>query len=320
MKGKNTLIGLALGGGGARGFAHIGVLRVLEEENVPIDMIVGTSSGALVGGAYALGQDPDMLEQSIEEFLNSPEFQSSVINAIEEAHKHTDKKLADKIQNYLKSKILMFQALFRPGILSAKEFQFMIDHLIPDIDIEDTKIPFRAVATDLVTGKPVVFSQGSLREAIMASSAVPGAIEPFRKGGWLLADGGILAHVPVTITRREGADRVIAVAITKNIHLDNDLKTAQDIFNRANDITTYYLVDHELKEADVVIRPDVGSLHWSEFSRARHLIEEGERAARARVDQIKCILPGHKKWLNPAHYLRLYRLRKSRAAAIIAAE
>jgi len=310
MKKEERSIGIALGGGGARGFAHIGVLRVLEEEQIPVDLIVGTSSGALVGGAYASGLNAYEMEDRIEEFLNSEEFHSSALNAIEEAHQRDDTGLAHKIQTYLKNKVLLVQAMFKPGILSAREFQMLIDYLIPDIRIEDAEIPFRAVATDLISGTPVVFSEGSLREAIMASSAVPGAIQPLKKGDQFLSDGGIIAHVPVSVAINEGAKIVIAVVIRKDIGIEDGLHNAQEICNRANDITTYYLDNYEISQADVVIYPDVGTLHWSEFSRARHLIEEGENAARKEIDHIKYVLPGITKWFTPEHYRRMYRIRK----------
>ena len=310
MKRKKKKIGLALGGGGARGFAHIGVLRVLEEENIPIDIIVGTSSGALVGASYASGIGPDELQETIETYLESPEFNSSAINAIEEARNREDTGLAHKIESYLKNKIILLQTMFKPGILSAKDFQAMIDYLIPDIRIEDTRIPFRAVATDLVSGKSVIFSEGSLREAVMASSAVPGAIQPLKKDDYLLSDGGIIAHVPVSATRNEGADRVIAVVVSKDIYLEDELRNAQEILSRANDLTTHYLVKCELTRADVVIHPPVGTLHWSQFSHAQHLIKAGEDAVRENIEQIHSILPGIKKWFTIRQYIRLYRRQR----------
>jgi NTE family protein len=310
MKRKRKKIGLALGGGGARGFAHIGVLRVLEEESVPIDIIVGTSSGALVGASYASGIEPDELEEIIEGYLESPEFHSSAINAIEEARNREDAGLASKIESYLKNKVILLQTMFKPGILSAKDFRAMIDYLLPDIQIEDMPTPFRAVATDLVSGTPVIFSEGSLREAVMASSTVPGAIQPLKKDDYLLSDGGIIAHVPVSATINEGADRVIAVDVSKDIELEDELGNAQEILSRANDLTTHYLVQYELTRANVVIRPSVGTLHWSEFSHAQHLIRAGEDAARESIDLIRSTVPGTKKWFTLRHYLRLYRRKR----------
>jgi len=290
MKWKGKRIGLALGGGGARGFAHIGVMRVLKQEKIPIDIIVGTSSGALLGGAYASGTTPDEMERKIDEYLNSEEYQSSAIRTIEKAH-DGDQSRTQKIQGFLQNKFLLLQAMFKPGILSAEEFQSMVDFFIPDILIQDTLIPFRTVTTDLISGEQIIFSEGSLREAIMASSAVPGAIEPREKGEMLLSDGGIISMVPVNAARREGADIVIAVNIARGIFSDEKLETAQEICDRAADITSYYLTDCELAAADVIIRPEVGNLHWSDFSHAGNLIAEGKKAARKSIPGIRIAIP-----------------------------
>jgi len=294
---KGKQIGLALGGGGARGFAHIGVLRVLKQEKIPIDIIVGTSSGALIGGAYASGTTPEEMERKIDEYLNSEVYQSSAIKTIEKAHDGEHGSLTQKIQSFLQNKFLLLQAMFKPGILSAEEFQSMIDFFIPDMLIQDTLIPLRTVTTDLISGEQIIFSEGPLREAVMASSAVPGAIEPREEGEMLLSDGGIISLVPVNATRREGADIVIAVNVTRGIFSDEKLETAQEICDRASDITSYYLINYELAAADVVIRPEVGNLHWSDFSRAGNLIAEGEKAARKSIPDIRMAIPLFRKLL-----------------------
>lgn len=291
MKWRGRRIGLALGGGGARGFAHIGVIRVLEQEKIPIDIIVGTSSGALIGGAYASGTTPEEMERKIDEYLDSVEYQSSAIRTIERSHNGEHISLRQKIQGFLQNKFLLLQAMFKPGILSAEEFQSMIDFFIPDILIQDTPVPFRTVTTDLISGEQIIFSEGPLREAVMISSAVPGAIEPRERGEMLLSDGGIISLVPVTATRREGADIVIAVNITRGIFSDEKLETAQEICDRAADITSYHLINYELAAADVVIRPEVGNLHWSEFSHAGTLIAEGEKAATKSMADIRKAIP-----------------------------
>ena len=294
MKWKGKRIGLALGGGGARGFAHIGVIRMLEQEKIPIDIIVGTSSGALLGGAYASGTTPEEMERKIDEYLNSEEYQSSAIRTIEKTH-DGDQSLTQKVQGFLQNKFLLLQAMFKPGILSAEEFQSMIDFFIPDILIQDTLIPFRTVTTDLISGEQIIACKGPLREAVMESSAVPGAIEPRKKGRMLLSDGGIISLVPVNATRKEGADIVIAVNITRGIFFDEKLETAQEICDRAADITSYYLTDYELAAADIVIRPEVGNLHWSDFSHAGNLIAEGEKAARESIPDIRMAIPFFRK-------------------------
>ncbi|MGD8986075.1 MAG: patatin-like phospholipase family protein [Desulfobacteraceae bacterium] len=295
---KGKRVGLALGGGGARGLAHIGVLRVLDKESIPIDLIVGTSAGALVGGAYASGISPDELEKKADEYLNSPEFQSSAIRGFEKAQAVADMGLKRKIQNYLKNRYIVVQAMFKPGILSNEEFQETINHFIPDIQIEDMPIPFRAVATDLVSGEQIIFSKGSLRQAIGASCAVPGAIAPLKEGEWLLSDGGIISLIPSNVAREEGADVVIAVAVDRGLSPREDLRTVVDIYQRASEIMAEKLKEYELAAAKVVILPEVGELHWSNFSQAMNLIKEGEKAARRKMGDIRRFMPGIKKWFT----------------------
>jgi NTE family protein len=294
---KKKRIGLALGGGGARGLAHIGVLMVLEREGIPIDLIVGTSIGALVGGAYASGINPDELRQRLNAYLNSDEFQSSAMKAFEAAHSRGEVSLSHKIQAYLRNRFYLIQAMFKPGILSNEDFEVTINHFIPDIQIENTRIPFRAVATDLVSGKEITFSKGPLRQAVMASCAVPGAIAPLKEGERLLSDGGIICLVPSSAARREGADIVIAVAVDRGIRSE-ELRNVVDVYLRVSEIMGKKLKEYELADADVVILPEVGDLHWSNFSEAMNLIDEGERAAREKLEDIRRVMPGFKNWFK----------------------
>jgi NTE family protein len=294
---KKKRIGLALGGGGARGLAHIGVLRVLERERIPIDLIVGTSIGALVGGAYASGISTDELQKKVEMYLNSAEFQSSAMKAFENAHAKGGLGLTQKIQTYLRNWFYLIQAMFKPGILSNEDFQTTINYFIPDIQIEETQIPFRAVATDLASGEQITFSHGPLRQAVMASCAVPGAIAPLKEGERLLSDGGIICLVPSSVARQEGADIVISVDVDQCISSE-ELRTVVDVYHRVSEIMGEKLKQYELANADVVILPEVGDSHWSNFSQAMNLIDEGEKAAREKLDDIRHVMPGIKKWFR----------------------
>ncbi|HYQ60688.1 MAG TPA: patatin-like phospholipase family protein, partial [Desulfatiglandales bacterium] len=232
---KKKRIGLALGGGGARGLAHIGVLRVLEEEKIPIHLIAGTSIGALVGGAYASGISADELQKKAEEYVSSPEFRSSAIKSFEAAHATGEMGLTQKIQAYFRNHLYLIQALFKPGILSKEGFQATIDYFIPDIQVEEARIPFYAVATDLVSGGEIIFSKGSLRQAVMASCAVPGAFAPLKEGERLLSDGGIICRIPISVAKREGADIVIAVVVDRGIG-SVKLRNVVDVYLRVNEI------------------------------------------------------------------------------------
>jgi NTE family protein len=272
-------IGLALGGGGARGLAHIGVLKVLEREHIKPDIIAGTSVGSIVGGAIASGMTVNELEERVDAFLESDLYRSSELKAMGDAESGAEQRMSRRIQTYFKTKIRLAQALFRPGILPSKDMEEFVDFFIPDIQIEETVIPFGAVATDLKTGECLFLETGSLRQAIVASSSVPGALPPVEVDGRQLSDGGIICTVPAGYAVEHGADVVIAVAIDKDIALSSELQTAVDIYVRAGEIQGFHLEQFDLKSADLVIRPKIGNIHWTDFSQSRKLIALGETAA-----------------------------------------
>jgi NTE family protein len=305
MRRRGKCIGLALGGGGARGLAHIGVLKVFEEEMIPIDILAGTSIGALVGGAYAAGMKPADMENKVDEYFRSPEFHSSALKAFELARARADAGLTQKIQGFLKDHLYMLQAIFKPGILAGEDFKATIDFFIPDIQIEEARLIFRAVATDLVSGEQIVFSRGSLRQAVMASCAVPGAIEPIRDGERVFSNGGILCLVPISVAREEGAEIVIAVAVDREICTIETFRNVFGVFHRAGEIMANRLKSYELKNADIVIYPKTADLHWSDFSQARGLIEEGERVTRENLQRIRDAPSAIKKWLSWCQTLKL---------------
>jgi len=295
-KGKN--IGLALGGGGARGLAHIGVLKALNRGKIPIHIIAGTSIGALVGAAFAGGTRPEEMEKRVEGYLQSEKFQTSAIRALESAHARGDLTLGRRLQTFLKNRYFLVQAMFKPGLFPSEELQEIIEYFVPDISIEETRIPFRAVATDLVRGTQIVFSTGSLRQAVMASCAVPGAIAPVKDEDRLLSDGGIICLIPCSVVRKEGAEVVIAVSVDRDICTEKEFTTAVSIYQRVNDIMCARLKGYELAEADVVIAPEVGDLHWSEFSQALSLVEAGERATEEKLGLIRAAQPRSKRWFT----------------------
>jgi NTE family protein len=295
---KGRTFGLALGGGGARGLAHIGVLKALDRENIPIHIVAGTSIGALVGAAFASGSRPEDMEKRVESYLQSKKFQTSAIKAIENAHAKGELTLGQRLQSFLKNRYFLVQAMFKPGLFPSEELQEIIEYFVPDIQIEETQIPFRAVATDLVQGTQIVFSSGSLRQSVMASCAVPGAIAPVRDEDRLLSDGGIICLIPCSLVRREGADVVIAVSVDRDICTEKEFTTAVSIYQRVNDIMCARLKGYELAEADVVIAPEVGDLHWSEFSQALTLVDAGERAAVEKLDLIRSAAPRSKRWFT----------------------
>jgi len=295
MKWTGKKVGLALGGGGVRGFSHIGVLNVLEQEGIDIDLIVGTSAGALIGGAYASGQSPREIQAKIDAYLRSPEFDASTLKSVGMTFSPENKNFFKKARTFIMNRFWLAQVFFKPSILPSNDFESLINYFLPEMDIRETKIPFRAVSTDLITGKEIIFSEGPLRQAVLASCSVPGALAPVRHGNWLLADGGITSLVPVNATRAAGADIVIAVMVGRDLSTSVDIETAKDVLYRAGEITTDALEASELKDADVIIRPNVGNLHWMDFSRASDLIKIGEQAARESLEKINDSLPFYRR-------------------------
>ena len=295
MKWTGKKVGLALGGGGVRGFSHIGVLNVLEEEGIEIDLIVGTSAGALIGGAYASGQSPREIKAKIDAYLRSPEFEASTLKSIGLTFSPENKSVFKKARTFVMNRFWFVKAFFKPSILPSTDFESLINYFLPEMDIRETKIPFRAVSTDLITGKKIIFSEGPLRQAVLASCSVPGALAPVRHGDWLLADGGITSLVPVHATREAGADVVIAVMVDRDLSTSVSIETAKDVLYRAGEITTDALEASELKDADVIIRPQVGDLHWMDFSRASDLIKIGEQATRESLEKINASIPLYRR-------------------------
>ncbi len=293
---RRKRIGLALGGGGARGLAHIGVFRAFETESIPIDFIAGTSIGALVGACFAAGMKSRELEEVLNRFLESPTFQDSALKSIKEMQASKRLSLTQKIQAFFKNRIMLAQAMFRPGILHAEDFQAMIDYFVPDIQIEELLIPFVAVATDLISGYPVVLSRGPLRKAVMASCAVPGAVPPVKDDGRLLSDGGIASPVPTLVAREQGAEFVVAVTVDSQIKARDEIGSAMDVYVRAAEIMSFHVEQEKLRQADAVIRPNVGDLHWTDFEQATDLIREGERAVLENLGDVKRALPLWKRW------------------------
>ena len=207
-------IGLVLGGGGARGIAHVGVIRVLEEMRVPIDYVAGTSMGSIIGGLYATGMTADQLEAAIRALNWSDIFADSTIRAERPFRRKRDDDLAlfgPKFGVGPKSSLLP------RGAISGQKIQFFLQTVtserVQSKDFDALPIPFRAIAADIVTGKSVVISQGDLATAMRASMSIPGLFSPIEFEGHLLVDGGIVNNLPVNVVQGLGADTVIAVDV-----------------------------------------------------------------------------------------------------------
>ncbi len=260
---KRKTIGLALGGGGARGLAHIGVIRVLTKAGFKIDYIAGTSMGALVGAVYAATGDLDFLEKMFESIREKD------VLSVHKIAKHKD------------------GLLFKPK----HPVEQMLEKLVDGTKVEDCRIPFTAVATDATTGLKVLLDKGDLIQAVRASTALPTILPPVTINGQILIDGGLIDPVPADVVKKMGADYVIAVDVSKRWpNITKDTMTIRGIKTAVADTISafeFQLSREVLKKADLVIRPLIEDYTIMDFAAAKELITAGENEATRYIRQIR---------------------------------
>jgi len=250
-------IGLALGGGFARGYAHLGVLRVLEEQKIRISCITGSSIGSILGAAYASGTPLGRIIGKCREI---------------------------RFRDFARWRVSRF------GLASNDRLEQLLHRSFDSRQLEHLKVPMAVVATDLDTGEPVVFRQGSLADAIRASCAFPGMFEPVQIGTRYLADGGLVAPVPTRAARELGAEIVVGVSV--GLH-DGRRGAPSNIFqvvSRAVSAAQKHQLEVWERHADLVLRPGVQSIAWDEFDRIDEAIEAGATVARNALPQIRRLL------------------------------
>jgi len=294
-------IGLALGGGGARGLAHIGVLKVLERENIPIDLITGTSMGAIIGGVYALKKDISAIGKIAEKYSKISEF--SIDLSFSEKERKDKPLFLKRMSDFLKRGYILNLELRRQYINDGEGVKKIIKDLVDDRAFTDAKIPFAAVAADLVSGKKVIIRKGKLFDALLASTSIPGMFPPVILDKKILVDGGIVDVVPIETAKSLGANFVIAVSVSQTIKKRAEFNNAVEILFRSDSITSAELRKLQLSFADVAISPKVGRFHWSDFSKPEQCIREGEIAAQNAISEIKEKL----KRVKPSWWKRLFQ-------------
>jgi NTE family protein len=255
-------VALVLGGGGARGFAHVGVIRVLEDARVPVELVVGTSVGSLVGAFYAGYTDSRGLERIARDLERDDLF---------------DFGLAP--------------ALFGTGLASGDRLEAFVRRHVGVARIEELRVPYAAVATDLDSGRAVVLRTGDVARAVRASSAIPGVFEPVPIDGRLLVDGAVARNLPVKVARELGADVVIAVDVTA---IEGAARPSNfvEVILRAVNIVVHAEVEEARRDADVLVAPAVGEVGFIDFDRKDHAIAAGVLAARAALPAIRAAVEG----------------------------
>ena len=274
---------VVLSGGGARGFAHVGVLKFLESQHIPIDCIAGTSMGAVIGGLYAAGLSADDIERR----LSAMPLGQIALDIVPRQQIPQTLRQDDSQYPIAGTFGVNEAGVNLPrGVVEASQFLELLhnwtSHLSPDISFDDLAIPFRAVATDLENGDMVVFDRGPLHMAIRASMAAPGVFSPIEVNGRLLSDGGMVRNLPVDVARSMGADIIIAVNIGTPLQPRDKLKTLLNISKQMVNILTEQNVNAQKKlltHADVLIEPDLGDITFMDFPRAKEAEAIGFAAA-----------------------------------------
>lgn len=299
-------IGIALGGGSARGVAHVGVLRWMEEHRIPVDVVVGSSLGAFIGGAYATG-------------MSAPQIQSMLI--AEDWERTLEPNLSYSLKSYRRKEDdtaypvkfdlgLRHGLQFQSGLNSGHRLGLLLSRVtlpFSTIDrFDDLAIPFRAVATDLETGESVALDRGPLNLALRASMALPGTFEPVVFDGRMLADGGILNNVPVDVAKAMGANIVIAVSVSSP-RKDRPVDGIQAVANRAIRLMMEDLDKPRLAAADVVIVPDIEGFGARAFSQSQELEARGYEAAEAHASDLLPYALSEQDWANYQAHLQQRR-------------
>ncbi len=284
-------IGLALGGGAARGLAHLGVLKVFEDAKLPIDMIAGSSLGALVGGLYATRPDASYWMDRLEQYIHSFRSRKSRLEFLRKIDHpdHNHHGFFSDMATLVRKGYFWGVTATKEAFIAEKEYEDLIYPLIPDVAIEEAGIPFSCVATDIRNGRRHMYTKGRLRTAITASCALPGIFPPVADGDMLLVDGGWVERVPVLCAWDMGADIVIAVEVSSEVAPFEE-RSGLDIVLRADAVTRIYLNEILAREADVLISPAVGETHWADFSDPRALYKEGEVATLEKLISIRSVI------------------------------
>jgi NTE family protein len=286
---KQLKIGLALGGGAARAFSHIGVLDGLAKHGIPIDIVTGTSMGAIIGAMYATYMDVDAIKSHFADYIESEEFEESGFNFFKELDTHDEGILAE-MGRLARRGVFNTLMVTKTSLVNDKTAASSYAYLINDLSVEQTRIPFAAVALDLKSGESVVLNQGRLRDVIAASCAMPGVLNPVEIDGRLLVDGGWVETVPIRAARQLGADFVIAVEVSDSLRDFKEPRNALDIIARADALARDALTKEQLKAADIVFSPENGVSHWADFTTSELAITRGEEEVERRIGDLKIAL------------------------------
>ncbi|MEN8122253.1 MAG: patatin-like phospholipase family protein [Bacteroidota bacterium] len=278
-------IGLALSGGGAKGMAHIGVLKILEKHNISIDYITGTSMGSIVGALYAIGYSANEIEEIALNINWSEVFEGGVVRSVISVEEKTE---ADKY--LLEIPIEKGKVVLPKGVISGQKLEMLLAELTWSVhgqnDFLKFQVPFKCIATDIETGNAYVLEKGYLPDALRASMAIPSVFTPTEIDNKLLVDGGLVRNLPVSDLKKMGADIIIGVNVGARLYKKNELTSMLSIMDQASSFRNAILTEDEKKLCDILISPDIAGYSAASFDAIDSLIYNGEQAALEQEQEI----------------------------------
>jgi|TARA_B100001250_G_scaffold235882_1_gene202643 NTE family protein len=285
-------LGIALGGGGVRGAAHVGVLQELDEAGIAIDMVAGVSAGAVVGAMYAHSLDGKWVEDQFRKVWASTKFQD--VAAKRFIQSGPSDPWIHKIRKNITEHALAIMSLHRNSIMTNESLREILRMLIPARTFDQMKIPLKIVSTDIETGDDIISDKGDLMDALVKSCAIPGIMEPVEDEGRLMVDGGVGMPIPVPALK-EDCQMTLAVDIGLYEFERLNRPNARTIKIRSDIITSNRLKTRLASEADLVIKPDTLGFHWSRFDSGEILFQNGRKAAKERLSRLMKMIEKNKK-------------------------
>ena len=283
-----SYLGLALGGGGSRGVAHIGALQILHKSGLKPDLIAGVSAGSMIGAMYAATLDPNWIENRFRELMKSDlfaSFSSGSLMAGRNKETFLKKDTALEKQGYA-----VTLGLNESYVVPRSVIESSVEFMIPCNNFEELQIPLKVVATDIQNGEEIIYSSGDIKEALILSSSIPGFFEATKKHSKLIVDGGVTSPIPIEVLR-EHTEMVMAVDITNYELKPLNQPNMIEIMRRSDIITSLRLKNNLSQQADILVKPEVSGVHWSDFDNFDKLLDCGKNAMSKSLETLKNLEP-----------------------------
>ena len=281
---SKPFLGLALGGGGSRGVAHIGVLQALHLSGISPDIIAGTSSGSTIGAMYAATLDPFWIENRFRKFMETDLFfkfrSGSLIDG------RNEETFLEKVTTKVKQHYMVVLGLNKSFLAKREVIKKAVDFLVPCSGFSELKIPMEIVAVDIQSGEEIIYHKGNLKESIIQSSSIPGFFEPTIKNEKIIVDGGVASPIPIE-TLKDKVSIIMAVDITNNKLKPLQSPNMIEIMRRSDIITSLKLKAKLSSEADILVKPNVAGIHWSDFKNFDKLLYSGKSAMEKVLNKLK---------------------------------